>query len=109
MNYRCPKCHHMLGVSKLFFSDISTCKDCGQKVVLGDAIAFFIAALSMLVLALTALYWFTQNVTHPVVAGGYSLAIGMVTGLIVLLLLGRAIPHKPIRLRRRQPPPAAAG
>ena len=108
MNYRCPQCSHMLGVTKLFFSDISACKDCGQKVVLGDFLAFFLAAMSMLVLALSALYWFTQDRAHPVVAGGYSMAIGMFTGIVVLLLLGRAIPYKPVRFRRTPPPQATA-
>ena len=46
MNYRCPRCSHKLKVRTLFFHDISTCSHCGTKVVLGDVLAFFMAALT---------------------------------------------------------------
>ncbi|MBI5278219.1 MAG: hypothetical protein HY854_17355 [Burkholderiales bacterium] len=107
MNYRCPQCKNGLAVHKLFFSDISACKNCGQRVVLGDALGFFIAAMTMLVSALTALYKLTYNLQDPVIAGGYSLAIGMLTGITVLVLLGRAIPYKRIGRARTPPPPQA--
>ena len=100
MNYRCPHCKNGLSVPKLFFSDISACKHCGQKVVLGDFLGFFMAAISMSVAALTSLYVLTnQPGTEYYVAGGYALSIGMFTGLVVLFLLGRATPHR--RMRRR--------
>ena len=98
MNYRCPQCKNSLSVSRLFFSDISACRSCGQKVVLGDFLAFFMAAISMSVAALTALYALSQS-NEYLVAAGYSLSIGMTTGLVVLFLLGRATPHR--RMRRR--------
>jgi hypothetical protein len=104
MNYRCPQCKNRLPVHKLFFSDISACKQCGQRVVLGDAVGFFIAAMSMMVIALTALYTLTFNLQDPLIAGGYSLAAGMITGIVVLVLLGRAMPYKRIG-RARTPPP----
>ncbi len=54
----------MLGVSKLFFSDISACKQCGQKVVLGDFVAFVVATVSMMVMALSCLYLLTQRTSQ---------------------------------------------
>ncbi|WP_395687598.1 hypothetical protein [Caenimonas koreensis] len=94
MHYRCPQCSKILNVPKLFFSDISACKSCGQKVMLGDFLAFFMAAVSMLVMALSALYLITLTVSDPIISGGYALSIGMVTGIVVLVLLGRAVRFK---------------
>ena len=88
MNYRCPKCSHRLKVRTLFFHDISTCSHCGTKVVLGDVLAFFMAALTMLVAALTSLYVFSNEVAEYFVAAGYAVAIGMLSGIVVLLVLG---------------------
>jgi hypothetical protein len=105
MNYRCPHCKNKMRVHKLFFSDISACKDCGQKVVLGDAVSFFIASMSMMVMALASLYQLSHKFTDPFVSGGYALAIGMVTGIVILVVLGRAVPYK--RIRRATPPPEA--
>ena len=85
MNYRCPKCSHKLKVRTLFFHDISTCAHCGLKVVLGDVLAFFMAALTMLVAALTSLYYFSNAVREYFVAAGYAEAIGMLSGILVLL------------------------
>jgi DNA-directed RNA polymerase subunit RPC12/RpoP len=106
MNYRCPQCKNGLPIHKLFFSDISACKSCGQRVVLGDALGFFIAAMTMMVSALTALYKLSYSLQDDVIAGGYSIAIGMLSGVVVLLLLGRAMPYKRIG-RARTPPPQA--
>ncbi len=106
MNYRCPQCKHMLSVPKLFFSDVSACRQCGQRVILGDFVAFLVAAVAMLVSALSALYTLTYNLQDPVVAGGYSLSIGMVSGLVVLLVLGKAVAFK--RMGARREPAAAA-
>jgi uncharacterized paraquat-inducible protein A len=103
MIYRCPQCQHKLKVSSLFFRDISTCSACGQKVVLGDFLAFSMAALTMLISALTALYVLSHDVDEYFIAAGYALSIGMASGLIVLFLLGRATPFKRMRLRLRQP------
>ena len=103
MNYHCPKCNRKLKVRTLFFHDITACEDCGQKVVLGDFFAFAFAALSMLVSALSALYVLSHEFDEYFVAAGYALAIGMVAGLVVLLLLGRAIPFKRIRIRPAAP------
>ncbi len=100
MDYRCPHCRRMLDVRKLFFRDISACAKCGQKVVLGDFLAFFMAAVTMLVSALTALYVLSQEQDY-FVAAGYALAIGMLSGIAVLLLLGRATAFKAARGRRR--------
>ena len=108
MNYRCPQCKQMLNVRKLFFSDISSCKECGQRVVLGDAVGFFIAAMAMMVMALSTLYMLTFNFQDPIIAGGYALAAGMLTGIVILVLLGRAIPYKRIGRARTPPPQAAA-
>jgi uncharacterized paraquat-inducible protein A len=99
MNYRCPKCSHRLKVRTLFFHDISTCSHCGTKVVLGDVLAFFMAALTMLVAALTSLYVFSNEVREYYVAAGYAVAIGMLSGIVVLLVLGRATAFKRMRSR----------
>ena len=103
MNYRCPNCRQKLALSKLFFSDISACKECGQKVVLGDFLAFSLASLAMMVMALSALYTLLHRVDDYVVAGGYALAIGMTTGLVILLLLGKASAYRPIGFKRKRP------
>jgi hypothetical protein len=103
MNYRCPKCSKPLNVRGLFFHDISACGGCGQKVVLGDFFAFFFAAITMLVSALTALFILSQALPEYMVAAGYSLTIGMLAGLAVLFLLGRATPFKRVRVRRALP------
>lgn len=100
MNYRCPKCRQPLKVRSLFFHDISACASCGQKVVLGDFFAFFMAAVTMMVSALTALYVLSHELDQYFVAAGYSVSIGMVSGLVVLLLLGRATPFRRTRGRR---------
>jgi DNA-directed RNA polymerase subunit RPC12/RpoP len=97
MNYRCPSCKNRLNLSKLFFSDISACKTCSQKVVLGDFLAFFLASVSMMVMALSSLYLLTHRVDDNIVAGGYALTIGMATGIVILLLLGRATPYRSYR------------
>jgi DNA-directed RNA polymerase subunit RPC12/RpoP len=102
MNYRCPKCSHRLDVRTLFFRDISTCARCGQKVVLGDFLAFFLAAVAMLVLALTVLYVLSHELDEYLVAAAYSVSAGMLAGLAVLLLLGRATPFRRVRSRRRR-------
>ena len=104
MNYHCPQCSRNLKVAQLFFHDITACPDCGQKVVLGDFFAFAFAALTMVVSALTALYVLSHEFEDYFVAAGYALAIGMVAGLAVMLLLGRATPFKRARTRRRAPP-----
>ncbi|HEY8356829.1 MAG TPA: hypothetical protein VIL30_05140 [Ramlibacter sp.] len=106
MNYRCPKCSQRLQVRKLFFQDISACAGCGQKVVLGDFLAFSMAALAMLVCALSSLYILSHEVEEYFVAAGYALAIGMTAGLVVLLLLGRATPFRRLRARQASVPPA---
>jgi len=103
MNYRCPKCRNSLSVPTLFFKDISACKSCGQKVVLGDFLAFFMASISMAVAALTALYVLNEMLGEYYIAAGYAVSIGMATGLVVLFLLGRATPFKRIRVRRQAP------
>ena len=99
MNYRCPQCSHRLAVRNLFFHDISACRQCGQKVVLGDFLAFFMAAVAMLVSALSALYMLSDTLDY-FVAAGYAVSIGMGAGLVVLLLLGRATPLRARRSRR---------
>jgi uncharacterized protein (UPF0212 family) len=109
MNYRCPKCSHRLHVRTLFFHDISTCPQCGQKVVLGDVLAFFMAALTMLVAALTSLYVFSNEIQEYFVAAGYAVSIGMVSGIVVLLVLGRAIPFRRLRIRAARRPDPAPG
>ena len=100
MHYRCPQCKELLSVPKLFFSDISACKHCAQKVQLGDFLAFFMAAVAMVITALTTLYKLTTSNAHPVVAGGYAVAVGMLTGIVVLVLLGKAVPFKSIATNR---------
>lgn len=100
MNYHCPQCTRILAVRSLFFHDISTCPSCGQKVVLGDFLAFSMAAVTMLVAALTALYMLSTELEEYLVAAGYSVAIGMVAGIVVLVLLGRATAFRRVR---RQP------
>jgi DNA-directed RNA polymerase subunit RPC12/RpoP len=101
MNYRCPKCKSKLNVRSLFFHDVSACAKCGQKVVLGDFLAFFMAAITMMVSALTALYVLSHELEWYLVAAAYAVSIGMIAGLVVLLLLGRATPFR--RSRARQP------
>lgn len=105
MDYRCPHCRRMLNVRSLYLHDISTCRHCGQKVVLGDFLAFAVAALTMVVSAITALYLFNQEFDEYYVAAGYAVAVGMLAGVAVLLLLGRAIPFR--RLRHPSAAPAA--
>jgi membrane protein implicated in regulation of membrane protease activity len=87
-------------VRNLFFRDISACAHCGEKVVLGDVLAFFMAAVTMMVSALTALYILSHELTEYLVAAAYAVSIGMFAGLLVLLLLGRA---RPFRRRRARP------
>jgi uncharacterized paraquat-inducible protein A len=99
MNYRCPQCKSMLNVRSLFFHDISACSKCGEKVVLGDFLAFSLAALAMAVSALSALYFLSHQFDEYIVAAGYSVSIGMLSGLAVLLLLGRATPFRRTRAR----------
>ncbi|MBC5785141.1 hypothetical protein H8N03_19495 [Ramlibacter sp. USB13] len=84
----------MLDVRKLYLKDISACARCGQKVVLGDFLAFAVAALAMSVSALSALYLLSHQIEEYYVAAGYAVAIGMVAGVAVLLLLGRATPFR---------------
>ena len=100
MNYRCPKCSRPLKVRHLFFHDITACPDCGQKVVLGDFFAFAFAALAMLVSALSTLYILSHEFEEYYVAAGYALAVGMLAGLVVMVLLGRATPFRRVRIRR---------
>jgi DNA-directed RNA polymerase subunit RPC12/RpoP len=94
MDYHCPHCTKSLAVHQLFFHDISACRHCGQKVVLGDFLAFAMAALAMSVLALSALYFLTQEFEEYYIAAGYAVSIGMASGIAVLLLLGRATPFR---------------
>jgi hypothetical protein len=101
MNYRCPQCQRMLKATSLFFHDITACPNCGQKVVLGDFFAFFVAAVTMLVSALSVLYILSHELDEYYVAAGYALAIGVGAGLVVLFLLGRATPFR--RVKRRRP------
>ena len=108
MNYRCPQCQHRLNVRSLFFHDISTCGHCGQQVVLGDFLAFFMAAIAMSVTALSALYLLNHELDMYFVAAGYAVSLGMLAGIVVLLLLGKAIPRKKIRVRKTQPAPLEA-
>lgn len=110
MNYRCPQCSHKLNVRSLFFHDIVACRHCGQKVVLGDFFAFFLAAVTMSVAALTTLYVLSHELEEYFVAAGYAVSVGMIAGLVVLLLLGRATPFKQVRLvKRTRPAPLADG
>ena len=94
MDYRCPQCRRMLDVRKLYLKDISACAKCGQKVVLGDFVAFAMAALAMPVSALSTLYLLSHEFEKYFVAAGYAVAIGMLTGVLVLLALGRATPFR---------------
>ena len=103
MNYHCPQCSHRLKLRSLYFHDISACSRCGQKVVLGDFLAFSMAAIAMLVSALSVLYILSHELPEYIVAAGYSLSVGMVSGLVVLMLLGRATPFRGRSLRT---PPA---
>jgi hypothetical protein len=96
----------MLSVRTLFFNDISVCPQCRQKVVLGDFLAFAMAAVTMLVSALTSLYILSHQFDEYFVAAGYSLSIGMISGLVVLFVLGRATPFRRVG-KRRQGTPAA--
>jgi hypothetical protein len=104
MNYRCPHCKHRLDVRNLFFRDISACGHCRQKVVLGDFLAFMMAALAMLVTALSSLYILSHELAEYFVAAGYAVSLGMAAGIVVLLLLGKATPFR--RTRRRPAPPS---
>ena len=104
MNYHCPKCSRTLKVRQLFFHDITACPDCGQKVVLGDFFAFAFAAMTMLVSALSTLYVLSHEFDEYFVAAGYALAVGMVAGMVVMVLLGRATPFNRTRVRRSGPP-----
>ena len=108
MNYRCPKCSHPLKMRGLFFHDISTCTQCGQKVVLGDFFAFFLAAIAMLVSALSSLYILSLEIDQYFVAAGYAMTIGMVAGMVVMFLLGRAQPFRKVRIRPAAKPSQAA-
>ena len=102
MDYHCPQCKRMLQVRDLYFRDISACRHCGQKVVLGDFLAFAVAALTMSASALLALYLLQQEFAEYFVAAGYAVAIGMGTGIGVLLLLGRATAFRRARGRGRK-------
>jgi len=97
MDYHCPQCKRMLDVRSLYFHDISACRHCGQKVVLGDFLAFAVAALTMSASALLALFLLSQEFAEYFVAAGYAVAIGMASGIGVLLLLGRATPFRRAR------------
>ena len=78
------------------------------RPVLGDFLAFFMAAVTMLVSALTALYVLSREQEY-FVAAGYALTIGMVSGIAVLLLLGRATPFRGVRRGGRRMARAASG
>lgn len=107
MNYRCPKCTQRLAIRSLFFRDISACAHCGQKVVLGDLLAFAMATLSFLVIGFAALVMLTHEM-QELQAAGYALSIGVLAGLVVLLLLGRAKPYRGARVRRALKQPVRA-
>ena len=108
MDYRCPQCRRTLAVRKLYFHDISACASCGQRVVLGDFLAFAMAALTMSASALLALYFLSQEFQQYFVAAGYAVAIGMGAGIAVLLLLGKATPFRGRRRAARAAPHPAA-
>lgn len=108
MDYHCPRCRKMLSVRSLYFHDVSACSKCGQKVVLGDFLAFAMAALTMCVAALTALYLLTQQFDEYFIAAGYAVSIGMVSGIAVLLLLGRATSFRRGGPAQHLPPTAKA-
>ncbi len=107
MNYRCPRCSQRLKIRSLFFRDITPCQHCGQQVVLGDFLAFFMAAVTMSVAALTTLYILSHELQEYLVAAGYAVSVGMASGLAVLFLLGRATPFRRVRVRRTRPQPLA--
>ena len=90
MNYRCPNCSASINVPKLLFTDISSCEQCGQKVTLGDFFAFIMAAVSMLVTALSSVYLLSHELNNTYLAGALAVVIGLVFSVVVLLLLGRA-------------------
>ena len=99
MNYRCPHCHNKLSIRKLFLKDISECKSCGQRVVLGDFLAFFMASIALFVTGMAVL-WRVNYYTHDaIVSGGYALGAGIAMAILVLVLLGRAKPYRPLRFR----------
>jgi hypothetical protein len=100
MNFRCPSCRHRLAAHSLFFRDISACAHCGQQVVLGEFLAFFMASLSMTVISLATLYLLSHALEEYFVAAGYALFVGMAAGLVVLFLLGRAQPFRRRRGKR---------
>lgn len=108
MDYHCPRCRKTLSVRSLYFHDVSACPKCGQKVVLGDFLAFAMAALTMCVSALTALYLLTQQIEEYFVAAGYAVSIGMASGIVVVLLLGRATSFRGSRPEHPMPPAAKA-
>jgi membrane-bound metal-dependent hydrolase YbcI (DUF457 family) len=101
MNFRCPKCRHRLAAHSLFFRDISACAHCGQQVVLGEFLAFFMASVSMTVISLATLYLLSHALEEYFVAAGYALFVGMAAGVLVLLLLGRPQPFRGARGKRR--------
>lgn len=107
MDYHCPHCRRMLNVRSLYFHDVSACSHCGQKVVLGDFLAFAVAALAMSVAALTALYVLSNELDQYFVAAGYAVTIGMATGIGVLVLLGRATALRRGRPAQHARPPVA--
>lgn len=108
MDYRCPQCRRTLPVRKLFFHDITDCSHCGQKVVLGDFLAFAMAALAMCVMGLSTLFLLGEEFQQFFVAAGYAVSVGMLSGIVVLFLLGRAKPFRRVR-RRGAAPEAGAG
>jgi hypothetical protein len=59
-------------------------------------------------MALSSLYILTNHMNDNYVAGGYALSIGMLTGIVVLILLGRATPYRPIRKRKAAAPTGTA-
>jgi O-antigen/teichoic acid export membrane protein len=101
MNFRCPSCRHRLAAHSLLFRDVSACAHCGQQVVLGEFLAFFMAALSMTVSSLATLYLLSHALEEYLVAAGYALFVGMAAGVVVLFLLGRAQPLRRRRKKRR--------
>jgi DNA-directed RNA polymerase subunit RPC12/RpoP len=97
MNYRCPHCKDKLQIAKLFFKDISACPHCGQRVVLGDFVAFLMASLALFVVGMSVL-WRTSHYNYdPIISAGYALGAGITAAIVVLVLLGRAIPYRPIK------------
>ena len=100
MNYRCPHCKDRLKVAKLFFKDISQCPHCGQKVVLGDFVAFLMASITLFIVGMTVLWRVSHFIFDPIVAGGYALSAGVLASIVILVLLGRAKPYRPLRFRQ---------